>query len=74
MAEALDSLEKANGSFLAEVYEKGKQIGCAYLNLPLYGVDGSAERVTLTAHCLEAVPGGQYEVRVTPRKLWLIEV
>lgn len=63
-----------DGSFLAEVYENGKRIGQAYLNLPLYGIDGSAEKVTLTAHCLEAMPGGQYDVRLSPQTFWLIEV
>lgn len=63
-----------DGSILAEVYEGKKLVGRAYLNLPLYGVDGSEARVTLTAHCLEAAPDRNYEVRLIPQAMWLIEV
>lgn len=59
-----------DGSFLAEIYEGDRLIGCAYLNLPR---DGIVETVSMEGHCPAAKPGGDYTVVIIPNALWLIE-
>lgn len=59
-----------DGSLIAEVFDGTDKVGEAYLNFPRDGVETTA---TLTGHCLNVKPGGDYTVIILPATLWLVE-
>ena len=62
-----------DGGFSAELLRDGEVVGNAYIPLPTMGICAKDGWLKLTGYCL-ALDGSQtYDVRLSPKRLWLIE-
>ena len=62
-----------DGGFVAELLRDGNVVGNAHIPLPTMGICAKDGWLELTGYCL-ALDGSQtYDVRLSPKRLWLIE-